>query len=808
MVSPQLLGGAYGWGIAIIAGLAALACGVAAWTARLDKLDAPLDLPSGMLLALLAWTVLQAVPLPRAITSLAQPDAVAMADEAAALVEASAPSWVPISISPGSTRAEIVKGTGIVAAFFAAWILVSLGHRKRVAQLVALSTLAMALVALAHLAADAELVFGVYQQRETGSSFLAPLLNQNHLSGFLAMGAPLALGIALDEEDPGKRIGYLAAAAVIGACVLLSVSRGGVAGLVCGLLALGALGLARRRRAGVRDVGTTWASIGATVAAIAGLGLYVGAEALYRDFEHGDASKLELGGQGLALAMDHPFFGVGRGAFSAAFVSHHGSTERYTHPENLLAQWTSEWGIVLALALIAILGWAIVRAIGASHDWTRLGAAAGVVAVVVHDLVDFALEMAGVAVVAAALLAAVIAPRRSSRAKGRRLSIRAWHVAAAASGAAVLATASLGWALDRDGVMALQDRLTELGGDPDHDRDAFRETLLDAVRLHPAEPVFPLLAGAEAVRSDDERAILWLNRAMVLAPGWASPHVESARFLGQRGRVVQAFLELREAEERHPGSGARLACTILRQRPGAVGELIRVLERGEGGLERLDRIARCLPFDQEATVAIDARLIEEDGVGARVRQARRLLAGDDAGGALAVLEPVRDEPELEVQLARASALLALGEHERVLSVLERAEGLTERPDAVLAMRARTQAAAGDAEGMRETMERVRSRAGGRARPLAAAWITQGQLEQRLGNDGAALAAYMRAHGLDPDSAGLPHAAGLAERTGDLGRALRAYGQLCREAGADSPHCVSRARVERRLAESPPFPTQP
>jgi hypothetical protein len=144
----------------------------------------------------------------------------------------------------------------------------------------------------------------------------------------------------------------------------------------------------------------------------------------------------------------------------------------------------------------------------------------------------------------------------------------------------------------------------------------------------------------------------------------------------------------------------------------------------------------------------------------------------------------------------------------VLSVLERAESLTERPDHVLAMRARTQAAAGDEEGMRETMERVRSRAGGRARPLAVAWIAQGQLEHSLGNDGAALAAYMRAHGLDPDSPGLAHAAGLAERTGDLGRALRAYGQLCREAGEASPHSASRARVERRLTESPPLPRQP
>lgn len=804
VVSPQLLGGAYGWGVAISALLAGLACAAAAWTARADGLDAPLDRPSAVMLGLLAWTAIQAVPLPRAITELAQPEAVAMADASAALIESDAPSFVPLSISPGATYGEVVKGAAILASFFAAWLLVSLGHRRRVAQLVALSAMAMAVVALGHLAVDAERVFGLYAPRETGSNLLAPLLNANHLSGFLAIGVPLAIGLALDEEDPGKRIGYLVGATVIGACALLAVSRGGVAGLVCGLLALGALGLARKRRNGARDVGTTYATIGAAVAAIAGLGLYVGAEALFRDFEHGDASKLELGANGLALALEHPWVGVGRGAFSAAFVSQHGASVRYTHPENLLAQWTSEWGLVLALVLIGTLAWALVRSIAAARTWTRLGAAAGVIAAVVHDLVDFVLEMAGVAVVAAALLAVVIAPRRRSRTRLERRSVRAWHSAALVSGVTLLAVATLGWRIDRDGADALQERLIQLAGD----ERAFRATLLEAVRLHPAEPVFPLLAGAQAVRSDDERAISWLNRAMVLAPGWASPHVESARFLAQRGRVTQAFLELREADERQPGSGAGLACTLLERRPASVTELLRIAGEGNDAAARLEQVARCLPLDHDAAVAIDARLIEHGSSSAHVREARRRVESGDPQGALAILEPVRSEPDLDVQLAHANALLALEDHARALRVLEQAESLTERPDRVLALRARAEAAAGDAEAMRATMERVRSRARGRARPLAAAWITQARLEQHLGNDGAALAAFQRAHSLDPDSQGLAGVAQLAERTGDLGRALRAYGELCRGAGEGSPHCVARERIERRLAESPPPFAQP
>ncbi|HEY8430073.1 MAG TPA: O-antigen ligase family protein [Sandaracinaceae bacterium] len=802
--SPQLLGGAYGWGIAIIAALAGFACLTAAWAARADGLKAPLDLPSAAMLACVAWTLLQALPLPRAITNALQPQAVELADAAARLTGATPPSWIPLSISPGSTRAEIVKGCALVAAFFAAWLLAVLGHRRRVAQLVGLSTLVMALVALSHLAAGADQVFGVYEQVHTNSAFLAPLLNVNHLSGFLAMGVPVCIGLALEEEERGARLGYLTAAAVVGATALLAPSRGGVAALVCGLIALGALGLAHRRGSGRRDVGTTFATIGATVAAIAGLGLYVGAERLYRDFEHGDLSKLDLSRKGLALALEHPWVGVGRGSFSAAFVAENAQDVRFTHPENLIVQWASEWGIWCACLLAGILGLAIVRAVGGAQSWNRLGAAAGIAAIAVHDLVDFAMEMAGVAVVAAALLAAVIAPRRSSRARPRR-ELRAWMAAAGIGTAALVAVAAIGWRLDAESTFRLQSELTERMRNGD--REGFREALVRATRLHPAEPAFPLLGGAEATRHGDASAPAWLNRAMLLAPGWSSPHLETARFLARRGRATQAYLEIRAAEERRAGVGAQLAATILERRPETVGELVRIAGHDELGNDLLDRTVRHMPSRDPAAIEIDRVLAERGVTAARVRNARRALE-DDPERALSLLEAVRDVRDVDVLLARAEALVALGQHAEALRALDRASELTDDPRRVLSVRARALTAAGDAEGMRRTMEEIRALSAGRAGPLAAAWVTQGRLEQSLGNPGAALAAFYEADRLDPGSEGLPHAASLAERTGDLGRAHRAYGELCRRTGPDSPACESEARLARRLAESPPPLPQP
>lgn len=802
VVSPQLLGGAYGWGMAITAGLAGVACLTAAWAARADGLKAPVDLPVAALAAVVLWTLVQALPMPRAITGLLQPDSVELADAAARLTGAEAPGWVPLSISPGSTRAEIVKGAAALAAFLAAWLLASLGHRKRVAQVAGLSTLVMAAVALSHLAAGADRVFGVYEQVHTASAFLAPLVNANHLSGFLAMGVPVLLGLGLEEEERGIRIGYLTAAAVVGASALLAPSRGGVAALVCGLIALGVLGLARRRKAESREVGITFASIGATIAAIAGLGLYVGAENLYRDFEHGDASKLELAAKGLALSLDHPWVGVGRGAFSAAFVAENAQDTRFTHPENLLAQWTSEWGLLAGVLLVVVLVWAVVRGIASAHTWSRLGAAAGIVAIVVHDLVDFALEMVGVAVVASALLAIVIAPRRSSRARPRR-EVRAWVAAAIAGGAALVAVAALGWRIDGESVFALQGELT--ASMRARDREAFRETLVRATRLHPAEPAFPLLGGAEATRHDDPRAPAWLNRAMVRAPGWSSPHVETARYLARRGRFTQAFLEIRAAEERRLGSASGLACTIVQRRPETTAELLRIA--GDDELELLERVARCLPLQHPGCAAIDARLAALGKASARVREARRALQRRDPRGALRTLEQLRDADDADVQVTRARALLALGEHSRALRVLDRAERVAARIEGVLQLRAETQASMGDADGMRQSMEALRARAPGEPRPLARAWLAEGRLEESLGNHGLAVRAFHAADRLDPTVGGLAAAASLLERGGDLAGAYRAHEELCMRSGASGPSCATRDRLRATMAESLTRPPQ-
>lgn len=791
IVAPQLIGGVYAWGVAIITTMAGVACVAAAWAAREDDNRSPLGavgLTAGLVLA---WTAIQALPLPRTLTEWVQPEAVVLADGGARLLREPVPGWIALSLAPGSTMLQFVLGAGLIAAFLAASTLVALGHRRRVLVGVAVSGLVMAVVAVLHTAVGAERVFGIYQPIHTTNPLLAPLVNQNQLSGFLSMCAPVLVGLGMDRDEPRARWGWLAAGTLVATCALVAVSRGGAASTVVGFLTLGLFALFRRRRAQGHPVGTSVVLIAAVLATAVGLGLYVAADALYRDFEQGSLVKLTLAQMGAELALDHPFVGVGRGAFSAAFVSRLGTTTRITHPENLIALWASEWGIAIAVALVAILGWAILRAARTAKSWAHLGGAAGLVALFAHDLVDHSLELAGVSVVAAALAGGVVTASRRQRVAAARVTLPR---AAAGAGALALGLVLVaGWTLDQRSVLGLQRTLeAQLR---QGDRESFRRTVIEAVRAHPSEPAFALLGGSEAAQRGDAEALRWLNRAMALAPGWGAPHEEAARYLVRAGFLRQALLEIREAGVRGRIAAAETACDALARHPEYAPVAIATLRADEVGDQLLDSLGACLPR-APAGVAIDTHLVARGVLGARMRSARRALAEGRPGDALALL-PEADGDDPRVIALRARAHLAAGAAARAIEVLDRVE-----PSApLLEIRARAECASRDEAAMLATLERLRGLASGSSTGVARVWLLEGELQEQLGNDFAALRAFGRAERMDPRSEGLARAAPVAERVGDLGRSYRAYADLCQRGGARSPHCRSRDRLRAALDES-------
>src|SRR5262249_42314295 len=138
---------------------------------------------------------------------------------------------------------------------------------------------------------------------------------------------------------------------------------------------------------------STWlmgiAVVGGVVLAVLGATRDTWAE-LYQK----DLSKLEMVSWARPLLRDHPWFGVGRGAFESVFPVYRLSPGNlvYTHAENFPVQWAAEWGIPVALAALVALGWAFAPArLGVTRSAASAGGWVGVLILLLQNMVDLAL---------------------------------------------------------------------------------------------------------------------------------------------------------------------------------------------------------------------------------------------------------------------------------------------------------------------------------------------------------------------------------------------------------------------------------
>ena len=569
--APELLGGVFPWGMLSIAATAVIAFATALWAAR-RRLPAPSLLDAAMLVAL-SFTALQAVPLPCSWIAAIAPDAALELGRAHGVLGLPAPSTCVLSRDPGGTREEIVKGVAIVAAYGAARVLVQRGKRASVVLAVAASGVLLAGVTLAHVASGATQVFGAYAPTDIhGQAVLGPVLNPNALGGLLALCVPILVAQALSAERGPARVVLLLATLVATGTLLLTRSRGAVAALALGLLALGLLTLWAWRRGRGRPTGATLlrerlSRLAMPLAIVAGvsaaaLGSYA---ELAREFRAGGLDKLQLIARSASFVGEHPWLGIGRGAFASVYSSrvHQGPT-RFDHPENLVVQWASEWGLPIALVLLLAIARALFRAAWRGESWERRGALAGVLALGAQNMVDLGLELVGIAVLGALALACATSGRDSLAADSRRGPALARAGAPLLAGAVVL----LAGPLQRDHLPYADRELRTLL--LREDGAAFRARLRPALIAHPRAPVLAVLGASEALRRDQADALAWINRSQVLAPGWALPHMFAAQWLWNHTYRAQALLELSVAARIDLRGSRELTCAIASRDPDAI----------------------------------------------------------------------------------------------------------------------------------------------------------------------------------------------------------------------------------------------
>ncbi|QQS47642.1 MAG: O-antigen ligase family protein [Acidobacteriota bacterium] len=250
-----------------------------------------------------------------------------------------------------------------------------------------------------------------------------PFLNHSNFAGYMELLVPIPIGLVVAGALRGPvRLFAIFAAALMSLSVILSLSRGGMIGLIAGLvfLAVTSIWWARSRNRSIETEPSaivSWFRHIAVVLLVLGaafLGmLWLGPDAVMDSVAPIAASEADLEKQTffynrgwiwkdtLAMIRANPLSGVGLGAFGAAYpvyTSSDGSL-RVEAAHNDYLQALSDAGLIgaaLGIWFLVLLFRSIFRAL-ASRDrllaGLALGSGAGLFAVLIHSAFDFNLHL-------------------------------------------------------------------------------------------------------------------------------------------------------------------------------------------------------------------------------------------------------------------------------------------------------------------------------------------------------------------------------------------------------------------------------
>jgi hypothetical protein len=338
-------------------------------------------------------------------------------------------------------------------------------------------------------------------------------------------------------------------------------------------------------------------------------------------FARGDLSKLDLVKSSLGLLREHGVFGVGRGAFESVFPQLRTTPEYWvnTHPEDVVAQWTTEWGVPVAVLAMVAIAWALRPRTALARSRAPAGAWAALVAVAAHNLVDFSSEVPGV-VIAMCVCAAIVTGGSGAhsrvvglRERAQRAILEAWcrHPRALTIGlsASVVVAIAATLPFTADELYADQRSFRDAALDRTMTREQFHELAKATMIRHPAEPYFPFVGAVRAIVAHDESVLPWAARALDRSPVYGRVHLLIARSLFVKSRS-QARLEYRLACEQDS-----TLCYHTEALPLVDGfdDAMELVPEGERSTVVLAELARELEARLPATsVRLDRELVARD----------------------------------------------------------------------------------------------------------------------------------------------------------------------------------------------------
>ncbi len=248
-----------------------------------------------------------------------------------------------------------------------------------------------------------------------------PFVNRNHFAGFLEMGVGLAGGLIVGRSVRRELIAvYASCVLAMVAGIVLSASRGGVLALGAEILFLAIIAvplfLSRKREGGEARFGMLLRAGGALVlgaAAIIGSMYLVGSEGLVQNISQTSSeleeqqpaserfSRTNIWSATARMIEDHPWLGVGMGAYQFAYTRYDPSSgaQRVEQSHNDYLQIVADAGVVGGVIALVFIVLFFARSLSAAQTRDRrrrsiiLGALAGCFAIAVHSFVEFNLQV-------------------------------------------------------------------------------------------------------------------------------------------------------------------------------------------------------------------------------------------------------------------------------------------------------------------------------------------------------------------------------------------------------------------------------